>query len=89
MAGLTEFMVELYAPTADCGLVEAATARLSTHITVVRSVFVAEDETCFVFVKAATAGDVHAAAARAHVELERVVKTTFDTGELPILRGEP
>ena len=82
---MTEFMIELYAPSAD---VAEAAARLGRHIEVVRSIFVAEDETCFVFVKAQSLGDVHAAAARAQLELERVVETTFDTGERPILRGE-
>jgi hypothetical protein len=82
---MTEFMIELYAPSAD---VAEAAARLERHIEVVRSIFVAEDETCFVFVKAASAEDVRAAAARARLELERVVATTFDTGERPILRGE-
>jgi hypothetical protein len=86
---MTEFMIELYAPSADGAVVAEAAARLARQIEVVRSIFVAEDETCFVFVKAAGVGDVHAAAARAHIELERVVKTTFDTGEQPILRGEP
>ena len=85
---MTEFMIELYAPRGDCDLVAATTARLSRHIDVVRSIFVAEDETCFVFVKAATVGDVRAAAVRARLELERVVETTFDTGERPILKGE-
>ena len=86
---MTEYMIELYAPGNDSDVVAAATARLSRHIDVVRSIFVAEDETCFVFVKAAAVEDVHAAAARAQLELERVVETTFDTGERPILRGEP
>ena len=82
---MTEFMIELYAPNA---VVAEAAARLAHHVEVVRSIFVAEDETCFVFVEAASVEDVHAAAARARVELERVVETTFDTGERPILRGE-
>ena len=86
---MTEFMIELYAPSGDSDVAAAATARLGRHIEVVRSIFVAEDETCFVFVNAAALGDVHAAAARAQLELERVVETTFDTGERPILRGEP
>ena len=85
---MTEFMIELYAPSGDSAVVVAATDRLSRHIEVVRSIFVAQDETCFVFVKAAAAEDVHAAAAQAQLELERVVETTFDTGERPILKGE-
>ena len=85
---MTQFMIELYAPHGDCDAVAATTDRLGRHIDVVRSIFVAEDETCFVFVKAVAVGDVHAAAARAQLELERVVETTFDTGERPILKGE-
>ena len=85
---MTEFMIELYAPSSDSDVAAAAAARLERHIEVVRSIFVAEDETCFVFVKAAALGDVHAAADRAQLELERVVETTFDTGERPILKGE-
>ena len=85
---MTEYMIELYAPRGDSDVIAATTARLGRYIEVVRSIFVAEDETCFVFVKAADVEDVHAAAARAQLELERVVETTFDTGERPILRGE-
>jgi hypothetical protein len=85
---MTEFMIELYAPSSDSDVVAAATDRLGRHIEVVRSIFVAEDETCFVFVKAAAVEDVRTAAARARLEFERVVETTFDTGERPILRGE-
>jgi hypothetical protein len=82
---MPEFMIELYAPSA---VVAEAATRLARHIEVLRSIYVAEDETCFVFVKAAAAEDVRAAAGRARLELERVVETTFDTGERPILRGE-
>jgi len=85
---MPEYMIELYAPRGDSDVVAATTARLSLHIEVVRSIFVAEDETCFVFVQASAVEDVHAAAARAQLELERVVETTFDTGERTILRGE-
>ena len=85
---MTEFMIELYAPSGDSVGISTATTRLARHIEVVRSIFVAADETCFVFVKAAAVEDVHAAAARAQLELERVVETTFDTGERPILKGE-
>jgi len=81
---MTEFMIELYAPSAT---VAEAAAGLARHVEVVRSIFVAEDETCFVFVKAASVEDVRAAAVRARIELERVVETTFDTGERPILKG--
>ena len=75
---MTEFLIELYAPSADCTWVTESTERLSRHIPVIRSIFVAEDETCFVLVQAAAAADVYAAAERAHLELERVVETTLD-----------
>jgi hypothetical protein len=75
---MTEFLIELYAPNADCVRVTDTTARLGRHIDVIRSIFVAEDETCFVLVEAASVEDVHAAAERAQLELERVVETTFD-----------
>jgi hypothetical protein len=88
MAGMTEFLVELYAPRADCTVVAAGTARLSgaaaqltaegTPVQVVRSIFVAEDETCFVLVEAETAEEVRAAATRAALPFERIVETTFD-----------
>jgi hypothetical protein len=83
MAGLTEFLIELYAPKADCSAVTTATARLSRHLRVIRSIFVAEDETCFVLVKAASAEEVRAAATRAALPFERIVETTFDIDEQP------
>ena len=75
---MTEFLIELYAPSADCEDVTERTARLARYIRVIRSIFVADDETCFVLVDAASVEDVHAAAERAQLELERVVETTFD-----------
>jgi len=62
------------------------TARLGLHIEVIRSIFVAEDETCFVLVEAARVEDVHEAAERAQLELERVVETTFDIDQQSITR---
>ena len=83
-----EFLVELYAARADCSAVAAGTARLAraasqltdegTQVRVVRSIFVAEDETCFVLVSAAAADQVREVAMRAAVEFERIVETTFD-----------
>jgi hypothetical protein len=78
MAASSEYLIELYAPKADCDVVSAATARLGRHIQVIRSIFVAEDETCFVLVEASSAEDVHIAARKAAVTVERVVETTFD-----------
>lgn len=77
---MTEYLIELYAPSADGARVTDGTARLGRQIRVIRSIFVAEDQTCFVLVEAASAEDVYAAAERAHLELERVVETTLDVG---------
>jgi hypothetical protein len=93
MDGLTEFLIELYAPRADCAAVTAATARVGrvaaqltaegTPVRVVRSIFVADDETCFVLVEAASAAEVRATAERAAITFERIVETTFDIDEQP------
>jgi hypothetical protein len=78
---MTEFMIELYAARADRDIVAEATARLGRYIHVIRSIFVAEDETCFVLVEAASPEDVRTAALRAAVSFERIVETTFDIDE--------
>jgi hypothetical protein len=88
-----EFLLELYAPRLDCAGTALTTARLGrvaaqltaegTPVRVVRSIFVADDETCFVLVEAASAEEVRAAAVRAAVTFERIVETTFDIDEQP------
>ena len=85
---MTEFLLELYIAKTDCGVVTAAVARLcraaaqltagGTSVRIVRSIFVAEDETCFVLVEAETAEAVLDAARHAEVSYERVVEATQD-----------
>ena len=89
---MPEYLVELYLPRTDTAVVErsAERARLGaelltragTPVRFVRSIFVPEDETCFVIYEAASTGAVRAAAARAGLRFERVVAlvTTAEGG---------
>jgi hypothetical protein len=79
---MTEFLVELYAARSDGEVVADATARLSRHVHVIRSIFVAADETCYILVEAASPEDVRGAAFKAALSFERIVETTFDLDEL-------
>jgi hypothetical protein len=77
-----EFLVELYVPRGDGGAVErsARSARLAAEalrregrsVEYVRSIFVADDETCFLLYRATTAADVEEAARRASIPTDRV-----------------
>lgn len=79
---MPEFLVELYVPQADGAAVErkARRARLAAleltregrSVRYVRSIFVPEDETCFLLFEAATAGDVEEAARRASLAFDHV-----------------
>jgi len=85
---MTEFLVELYASQADCEAVAAGLARLHRaaaeltderrSVRFVRSIFVPEDETCFLLVDAASVEDVRETARRASLECERVVEATAE-----------
>ena len=85
---MNEFLVELYVSKTDCAAVAVGAERLSraaAELTVegrpvrlVRSIFVPEDETCFLLVEAATAETVLETARRAALPLERVVEATVD-----------
>jgi Protein of unknown function (DUF4242) len=85
---MTEFLVELYVSKADCACVEAGWERLNraavqltaegTPVRLVRSIFVPEDETCFVLVEATSAETAREVAQRAAVSFERVVEATVD-----------
>jgi hypothetical protein len=85
----TAFLLELYVPKADCSAVMFGAARLGfvaaklsaegTPVRVVRTIFVPEDETCYVLIEAATAETVRDAARRASLPFERVVATTAMT----------
>ena len=85
---MTEFLVELYVSKANCAAVAVGWERLSRAaaeltdegrpVRLVRSIFVPEDETCFLLVEAATAESVRETARRAALTCERVVETTVD-----------
>lgn len=79
---MAEFLVELYVSGADADGADRETRR--THraaaaltaegrpVRLVRSIFVPEDETCFLLYEAATAGDVEEAARRASLAFDHV-----------------
>jgi hypothetical protein len=81
---MAEFMVELYAPRADRAALQARAerARLAaeqvsregTPVRYVRSIFVPDDETCFLLYEAEHAADVAQAARRACVQFDRVAE---------------
>ena len=88
---MTEFLVELYVSKTDREAIGAgwealnrAAAGLTAEgrpVRLVRSIFVPEDETCFVLVEAATAETVRETARRAALACERVVEATVDLTE--------
>ena len=82
---MAEFLVELYVSRTDGAATVARTAerlrlgadavtRAGTPVRLVRSIFVAEDETCFLLLEAESAGDVRAAALRAGLGFEHVAE---------------
>jgi hypothetical protein len=85
---MTQYLVELYVSRTNCAAVAVGWARLTRAaaeltaegkpVRLVRSIFVPEDETCFVLVEAATVADVTETAGRAGVPCERVVETAVD-----------
>jgi len=82
---MTEFLVELYVSKTNCGAIAVAWERLGTAaaeltaegspVRLVRTIFVPEDETCFLLVEATTANTVRETARRAAVACERVSET--------------
>jgi ubiquinone/menaquinone biosynthesis C-methylase UbiE len=86
---MAEFLVELYLSGADADGVDRETRRArcaaaaltaeGRSVRLVRSIFVPEDETCFLLVEADTAEAVHEAANRAAVPFERVLATAGHT----------
>jgi len=86
---MAEFLVELYVSGADADGVDRETRRArcaaaaltaeGRPVRLVRSIFVPEDETCFLLVEADTADAVHEAANRAAVPFERVLATAGHT----------
>jgi hypothetical protein len=85
---MTEFLLELYVAKTNCAGIAVQANRLrraaaeltaeGRPVQIVRSIFVPDDETCFVLVEAATAESVRDAARRAALPFERVVETTVD-----------
>jgi len=85
---MSKFLAELYVSRNNCAAVAVGWARLNgaaadltaegRRVRLVRSIFVPDDETCFVLVEAATADDVRETARRAAVPYERVVEAAFD-----------
>ena len=81
---MAEFLVEWFVSRTNFGTVERnaklagqAAAQLSregTPISFVRSIFIAEDETCFHLYEATTIDSVRAAAERAAVPYERIIE---------------
>ena len=82
---MREFLVELYAARADRDAVSCdahqvrlaaeALTRGGTPVRLLRSIFVPEDETCFLLYEATTAEAVREAASRACLPFERVAET--------------
>jgi len=76
---MVEFALELYVSRTDTAAVQrnaelARTAAEGTSVLYLRSIFMPEDETCFLFFEASSAADVGEVAARAGLDAERVVE---------------
>jgi uncharacterized protein DUF4242 len=88
---MPEFLVELYNAREDCGTLERSTKRAQqvaellssdgTPIRYLRSIFVPEDETCFLLYEAASAETVFAAVMQAQLTFERVIETFTPGGQ--------
>ena len=88
---MTEFLVELYFSKTNCAAVAASgerVGRAAAEVTaegkpvrLLQSIFVPEDETCFLLVEAAQAETVRETARRAGLSIERVVETAADIRE--------
>jgi hypothetical protein len=82
---MAEFVLEFYASRADASAVRRRTrrARLAadavaeegTPVRYVRSIYVPDDETCFVLYEATSSEAVQKAAARADLSFSRVART--------------
>jgi Protein of unknown function (DUF4242) len=85
---MNEFLVELYVSKTDCAATADGCERLGRAaaeltaegrpVRLVRSIFVPEDETCFLLVEASTRELVSEIAGRAALPFERVVETVVD-----------
>jgi hypothetical protein len=82
---MAEFLVELYVARADTSAVERGADRArraaeeltaeGTPVRFLRSIFVPEDETCFLLCEAASADTVREVARRAALPYERIAET--------------
>lgn len=85
---MTEFLVEVYVSKTNSAAVARTAVRLTraaqeltakgTPVRLLRTIFVPEDETCYLLVEAATAGIVRESARRAALLSERVVEAAAD-----------
>jgi hypothetical protein len=81
---MAEFLVELYVARKDVGTLERSARRArqvaellsseGTPVRYLRSIFMPEDETCFLIYEAGSAEAVRAAATQAELPFERVTK---------------
>jgi uncharacterized protein DUF4242 len=81
---MPEFVVELYVARTDATAIRAAARRarlaaqeltvLGTPVRYLRSIFIPEDETCFLLYEAASHDAVRVAVARAHLPSERIAE---------------
>jgi hypothetical protein len=81
---MPEFVVELYIARTDAAAMRGAARRarlaaqeltgLGTPVRYMRSIFVPEDETCFLLYEAASPDTVRSAVARAHLPSDRVAE---------------
>jgi len=88
---MTEFLVELYVSKTNCAAVAVEADRLrcaaaeltaeGSPVRLVQSIFVPEDETCFLLVEAATTESVRETARRASLRIERLVETAEQTDQ--------
>lgn len=81
---MAEFLVELYLASGDTASLERSSKRArqvaelltseGTPVRYLRSIFVPDDETCFLMYEAGSAEAVRAAATRAELRFERVTQ---------------
>lgn len=94
---MTKFLAELYIARAKCDAtaegwerLRRAAAELTAEgrpVRPVRSIFVPEDETCFLLVEAVTVDDVHEAARRAELACDHVAEAAVELAEAPAAEG--
>jgi hypothetical protein len=88
---MTEYLVELYVSKTNCAAIPAGWNRLrdaaaeltgeGRPVRIVRSIFVPDDETCFLLVETGAVATVRETARRAGLACERIVEATVDLSE--------